>query len=130
MGSSEAPVPVSSVAPVLSSSVALVPSSSVAPVPSSSGTPISASSETLVPAMPLLPPSGGDVFAAVVPLQGPLFVLRRRRWLGEWILVLSLCFCFPFLLLLLASFFINFQAFIFSCFFVDFLPALCCATEY
>ena len=74
MGSSEAPMPVSSVAPVLSSLVALVPGSSVAPVPSSSGAP--------VPAIPLLPPSGGDVFAAVVPPVRSSFCFAKKKVAG------------------------------------------------
>ena len=82
MGSSEAPAPVSSVAPVLSSSVALVPSSSIAPVPSSSGVPVSASSGALVPAIPLLPPSGEDVFAAVVPLARSSFCFAKKKVAG------------------------------------------------
>ena len=74
MDSSEAPAPVSSVAPVLSSSVALVPGSSVAPVPSSSGAP--------VPAIPLLPPSGGDVFAAMVPPMRSSFCFVKKKIAG------------------------------------------------
>ena len=71
MGSSKAPTSVSSVAPALSSSVALVPSSSVAPVPSSSGAP--------VPATLLLPPSGGDVFAAMVPPTRSSFGFMKKK---------------------------------------------------
>ena len=74
MGSSEAPAPVSSVALVLSSSVALVPSSSVAPVPSSSEAP--------VPAIPLLPPSGGDIFATVVPPARSSFCFAKKKIAG------------------------------------------------
>ena len=61
----------SSEAPALGSSVALVPSSSVALVPSSFGAP--------VPATPLLPLSGGDVFAAVVPPARSSFGLMRKK---------------------------------------------------
>ena len=74
MGSSEAPALVSSVAPVLSSSVALVPSSSVALV--------LASSEALVPAIPLLPQSGGDVFATVVPPARSSFCFAKKKVVG------------------------------------------------
>ena len=74
MGSSEAPAPVSSVAPMLSSSVALVLSSSIALVPSSSGAP--------VPAIPLLPPSGGDVFATVVPPTMSSFCFAKKKVAG------------------------------------------------
>ena len=74
MGSSEALAPVSSIAPVLSSSVALVPSSSVAPVPASSGAPVSA--------IPLLPPSGGDIFAAVVPPARSSFCFAKKKVAG------------------------------------------------
>ena len=63
MSSSEAPAPGSSIAPVPSSSVALVPSSSGAPIP----------------AIPLLPPSGGDVFAAVVPPARSSFGFMRKK---------------------------------------------------
>ena len=82
MGSSEAPAPVSSVAPVLSSSVALVPGSSGAPVPSSSGALVLASSGAPVPAIPLLPPSGGDVFAAVVPPARSSFCFAKKKIAG------------------------------------------------
>ena len=74
MGSSEAPTPVSSVTLVLSSSVALVPSSSGALVPSSSGAP--------VPAIPLLPPSGGDVFATVVRPTRSSFYFAKKKIAG------------------------------------------------
>ena len=74
MGSSEAPAPVSFVASVLSSSVALVLSSSVAPVPSSS--------RALVLAIPLLPPSGGDIFATVVPPARSSFCFAKKKIAG------------------------------------------------
>ena len=65
MSSSEAPTP--------GSSIALEPSSSVALVPSSSGAP--------VPAIPLLPPSGGDVFATVVPPTRSSFgFMKKKKW--------------------------------------------------
>ena len=54
-----------------SSSIAPVPSSSVAPVPSSSGAP--------VPATPLLPPSGEDVFAAVVSPARSSFGFMKKK---------------------------------------------------
>ena len=66
MSSSEAPTPGSSIAPVLSSSVALVPSSSGAPVL----------------ATPLLPPSGRDVFAAVVPPVRSSFCFTKKKIAG------------------------------------------------
>ena len=66
MGSSEAPAPVSFVASVLSSSVA--------PVLASSGAP--------VPAIPLLPPSGGDVFATVVPPTRSSFCFVKKKVAG------------------------------------------------
>ena len=69
MGSSEAPAPVSSVASVLSSLVAPVPSSSRALVPSSFRAP--------VPTIPLLPPSGGDVFAAMVTPARSSFCFKK-----------------------------------------------------
>ena len=83
MSSSEAHALASSEAPVLGSLVALVPSSSVAPVPSSSVAPALASSGAPVSAIPLLSPSGRDVFATVVPLRGLLLALRGRRLLGK-----------------------------------------------
>ena len=55
----------------ISSSEALALGSSVALVPSSSGAP--------VPAMPLLPPSGGDVFAAVVPPARSSFGFMKKK---------------------------------------------------
>ena len=82
MGSSEAPTPVSSVALVLSSSVALVPGSSGAPVPSSSGALVLASSGAPVPAIPLLPPSGGDVFATMVPPARSSFCFAKKKIAG------------------------------------------------
>ena len=82
MGSSEASVLASSEAPVLSSLVALVPSSSTAPVPSSSTAPAPASSGALVSAIPLLSPSGGDVFAAVVPPARSSFGFARKKVAG------------------------------------------------
>ena len=82
MGSSEAPTPASSVALVLNSSVALVLSSSRAPVPSSSGALVPASSGAPVPAIPLLPPSGGDVFAAVVPPVRSSFCFAKKKIAG------------------------------------------------
>ena len=66
MSSSEAPAP--------GSSMALMPSSSVALVPSSSGVPI--------PAIPLLPPSGGDIFAAVVPPVRSSFYFTKKKIAG------------------------------------------------
>ena len=66
MGSSEAPAPVSFVASVLSSSVA--------PVLASSGAP--------VPAIPLLPPSGEDIFAAVVPRVRSSFYFAKKKVAG------------------------------------------------
>ena len=82
MGSSEAPAPASSEAPVLSSLVALVPSSSAAPVPSSSKVPVLASSRAMVSAIPPLPPSGGDVFAAVVPPTRSSFCFAKKKVAG------------------------------------------------
>jgi len=82
MGSSEAPALVSSVASVLSSSIALVLSSSIAPVPSSFGAPVSASSGAPVPAIPLLLPSGGDIFAAVVPPARSSFCFAKKKVAG------------------------------------------------
>ena len=54
--------------------MALVPSSSVALVSGSSG--------ALVPAIPLLPPSGGDVFAAVVPPARSSFCFMKKKIAG------------------------------------------------
>ena len=82
MGSSEAPAPASSEAPVLSSLVALVPSSSAAPVLSSSAAPAPTSSGAPVSAIPLLSPSGGDVFAAVVPPTRSSFGFARKKVAG------------------------------------------------
>ena len=82
MGSSEAPAPASSEALVLRSLVALVPSSSLAPVPSSSEAPVPASSGASVSAIPLLPPSGGDVFAAVVPPARSSFCFAKKKIAG------------------------------------------------
>ncbi|XP_066392710.1 adhesin AWP1-like isoform X1 [Miscanthus floridulus] len=62
-----------------SSSEALAPGSSVAPTPSSSIAPVLSSSRAPVPAMPLLPLSGGDVFAAVVPPAMSSFGLMRKK---------------------------------------------------
>ena len=81
MGSSEAPAPASSEAPVLSSLVALVPSSSAAPMPSSSEAPAPASSRAPVSAIPPLPQSGGDVFAAVA-LENWIGYSDQLRYLG------------------------------------------------
>ena len=63
MSSSEALAPGSSMALVLSSSVALVPSSSRA----------------LVLAIPLLPPSGGDIFATMVPPARSSFCFTKKK---------------------------------------------------
>ena len=82
MGSSEAPAPASSEAPVLSSLVALVPSSSAAPVLSSSEAPAPASSGAPVLTIPLLPPSGRDVFAAVVPPTRSSFCFEKKKVAG------------------------------------------------
>ena len=82
MGSSEAPMPTSSEASVLRSLVALVPSSFLALVPSSSEAPVSASSEAPVSAIPLLSPSGGDVFAAVAPPARSSFGFARKKVAG------------------------------------------------
>ena len=82
MGSSEAPVSTSSEASVLSSLVALVPSSSTAPVPSSSEALAPASSRAPVSAIPLLSPSGGDVFAAVVPPTRSSFYFVKKKVAG------------------------------------------------
>ena len=79
MGSSEAPALASSKAPVLSSLVALVPSSSSAPVPSSSVAPAPISSGAPVSAIPLLLPSGRDVFAAVVPPARSSFCFAKKK---------------------------------------------------
>ena len=79
MGSSEAPASASSEALVLSYLVALVPSSSVAPVPSSFEALVPASSEAPILAIPLLPPSGGDVFATVVPLARSSFCFAKKK---------------------------------------------------
>ena len=51
----------------MSSSEALALGSSIPPVPSSSVALVPSSSGALVPATQLLPLSGGDVFAVVVP---------------------------------------------------------------
>ena len=64
----------SSEAPALGYSIAPVPSSSVALVPSSSGAPITA--------IPLLLPSGGDVFAAVVPPARSSFCFAKMKIAG------------------------------------------------
>ena len=48
--------------------------SSVAPAPSSSGAPVSAT--------PLLPPSGGDVFAAMVPPTRSSFCFTKKKIAG------------------------------------------------
>ena len=66
MSSSEPPAPGSSIAPELSSAVALVPSSSKAPVP----------------AILLLPPSGRDVFATVVPPARSSFCFTKKKIAG------------------------------------------------
>ena len=58
MSSSEPPAPGSSIAPELSSSVALVP------------------------AIPLLPPSGRDIFAAVVPPVRSSFCFTKKKIAG------------------------------------------------
>ena len=78
MGSSEAPAPASSGALVLSSLVALVPSSSTALVPSSSAALALASYGAPVLTIPLLPPSGRDVFAAVVPPTRSSFCFAKK----------------------------------------------------
>jgi len=62
-----------------SSSGAPAPSSSEIPVPSSSVAPVSSSSGAPVPATPLLPPSGGDGFAAVVPPARSSFGFMRKK---------------------------------------------------
>ena len=82
MGPSEAPVPASSEAPVLGSLVALVPSSSIAPVLSSSAAPALASSGAPVSAIPLLSPSGGDDFAAVVPPARSSLCFTKKKIVG------------------------------------------------
>ena len=64
--SSEPHAPGSSIALELSSSVALVPSSSEAPIP----------------AIPLLPPSGGDIFAVVVPPARSSFCFAKKKVAG------------------------------------------------
>ena len=74
MGSSEAPALASSEAPVLSSLVAPMLSSSEALVSASFGAPVSA--------IPLLPPSGGDVFAAVVPPARSSFCFAKKKVAG------------------------------------------------
>ena len=79
MGSSEAPTPASSEAPVLSS---LVPSSSTLPMPSSSVALAPASSGAPVSAIPLLSPSGGDVFAAVVPPARSSLCFTKKKIVG------------------------------------------------
>ena len=66
MSSSEAPAPGSSIAPEPSSSVALVPSSYGAPLL----------------AIPLLPPSGGDVFATVVPPVRSSICFTKKKIAG------------------------------------------------
>ena len=66
MSSSEAPAPGSSIALVSSYFIALVPSSSGAPVP----------------AIPPLPPSGGDIFAAVVPPTRSSFCFTKKKIAG------------------------------------------------
>ena len=66
MSSSEPPALGSSIALELSSSIALVPSSS----------------EASVLAIPLLPPSGGDIFAAVVPPARSSFCFTKKKIAG------------------------------------------------
>ena len=66
MSSSEPPALGSSIALELSSSIALVLSSS----------------RVLVPAIPLLSPSGGDVFAAVVPPTRASFCFTKKKIAG------------------------------------------------
>ena len=58
----------------MSSSEPPTPGSSIAPVPSSYG--------ALVLAIPLLPPSGGDVFAAVVPPMRSSFCFTKKKIAG------------------------------------------------
>ena len=82
MDSSEAPAPASSEAPVLSSLVALVPSSSAAPVLSSSMALAPTSSGAPVSAIPLQSPSGGDIFATVVPPARSSFGFARKKVAG------------------------------------------------
>ena len=82
MVSSEAPASASSEAPVLSSLVALVLSSSTPPLPSSFVALVLASSRAPVSAIPLLPPSGGDVFAAVVPPVRSSFGFAKKKVAG------------------------------------------------
>ena len=72
-------MPTSSEALVLSS---LVPSSSAPPMPSSSAAPAPASSGAPVSAIPLLSPSGGDVFAAVVPPTRPSLCFTKKKIVG------------------------------------------------
>ena len=64
----------SSEAPALGSSIALELSSSVALVLSSFG--------ALVPAIPLLPSSGGDIFATVVPPARSSFCFTKKKIAG------------------------------------------------
>ena len=64
----------SSEAPALGSSTAPEPGSSIALVASSSG--------ALVLAIPLLPPSGRDVFAAVVPPARSTFCFAKKKVAG------------------------------------------------
>ena len=82
MSSSEVPAPASSEAPVLSSLVALVPSSSTPLVPSSSSALALTSSVAPVSAIPLLSPSGGDVFAAVVPPARSSLCFMKKKIVG------------------------------------------------
>ena len=79
MSSSEVSAPASSKALVLSS---LVPSSSALLMPSSSAVPALASSRALVSATPLLLPSGGNVFAAVVPPARPSLCFTKKKIVG------------------------------------------------
>ena len=79
MSYSEVSAPASSEVPVLSS---LVPSSSTLLMPSSSVASAPASSEALVSATPLLSPSGGNVFAAVVPPARPSLCFTKKKIVG------------------------------------------------
>ena len=54
----------------------------MAPVPSSSVGLVPGSSRALVPAIPLLSPSGRDVFAAVVPPARSSFCFAKKKIAG------------------------------------------------
>ena len=66
----------------MSSSKAPAPGSSIALEPSSSVALVTSSSRALVSATPLLPLSGGDVFAVVVPPARSSFCFTKKKIAG------------------------------------------------